>query len=172
MAEAKRAPEEDALPEAFFHAIAYLLPGLNQVAQEIGISIGEWIIMWHLKQAGVPNSRGQTTMLRQELTGLLAKRGFGDANITRLLNSLEDKDLIRRMSLTHSERNQLFGAFEGGYRQAVVLQGAGDKKIQEFKERMTIHFATWRSEQSVMIQKALASASGVGLKFAKWFFKR
>jgi DNA-binding MarR family transcriptional regulator len=171
MAKGKRSAKSGELPEEFFHAIAYLLPGLNQVAQECNISIGEWIIMWHLQQAGVLNDKGERTMLRQVLTDLLAKRGFGDANIVRLLNSLEDKDLIRRVSLTQHEREDLFSGSGIGNRQAVLLQTSGEQKIQEFKQRLAVHFSNWRLEQSVMIQKALDSASGVGKQFADWFFK-
>jgi DNA-binding MarR family transcriptional regulator len=172
MAEQQKDPEKDALPEAFFHAVAYLLPGLNQVAQKCGITIGEWIILWNLQQAGgVLNKAGQPTLPRQDLTELLAKRGFGEANISRLLNSLENKELIRRTSLTHREREILFGASHGGNRQAVVLQASGDKKIQEFKKLLNSVFNSWRSERSVMIQRALESVSGIGLQIAEWFFK-
>lgn len=171
MAQGRGHPQGPVLPEVFFHAVAYLLPGLNQVAQECDISIGQWIIMFHLRQAGVLNEESQPIMLRQDLTDLLAKRGFGDANIVRLLNSLEDKDLVRRVSLTHQEREHLFKASEGGNRQAVILQLSGDKKIEQFKKRLAIYFEAWRSEQSVMLQKALAAAQGAGLQFAEWFSK-
>jgi DNA-binding MarR family transcriptional regulator len=159
------------IPEALLYAIAFLLPGLNQVAQECGISIGEWIIMWHLSKVGVQNSEGQSTMLRQDLTDLLSKRGFGDANVTRLLISLEDKELIRRISLSQRERDELFGAAEGGNRLAVILQASGSKKIDEFKQRLSAQVERWHSEQSIMAQKALDSANGVVLQFTQWFFK-
>jgi DNA-binding MarR family transcriptional regulator len=164
-------PKTDALPEVFFHAIAHLLPGLNQIAQECDITIGQWIIMWQLQQAKVTNEEGQPIMLRQVLTDLLAKRGFGDANIVRLLNGLEDKDLVRRVSLTREERARLFEDSEGGNRQAVILQPSGDKKIEQFKSQLAVHFEGWRSEQSVMLQTALASAKGAGLQIAEWLMK-
>ncbi len=171
MAPRKRHPQGQArLPEIFFHAIANFLPALNQIAQECDISIGQWVILFHLRHAGVLEG-GQATMLRQDLTDLLVKRGFGEANIVRLLNSLEDKDLVRRVSLTHLERERLFKSSQGGNRQAVVLQLSGDTKIDLFKERLTAHFESWRSEQSVMLQKALDAAQGAGLQFAEWFSK-
>jgi|HubBroStandDraft_2_1064218.scaffolds.fasta_scaffold266189_1 DNA-binding MarR family transcriptional regulator len=162
---------ETVLPEALFHAIAYLLPGLNQVAQECEISIGEWIIMWHLRQAGVRNDAGQFVVLRQDLTSLLELRGFGGANVVRLLNSLQDKGLVRRVSLTTEERDQLFMPSDSGNRQSVVLQVTGDQKIEEFKKRLTTHLSTWRSEESVLNKKAVESARGLWLQFAEWFFR-
>lgn len=171
MAGKQKPPQPEAVPEAFFDAIAYLLPALNRVAQQCEISVGEWIIMWHLKQAGTSGEGTRPTMLRPVLTDLLDKRGIGEANITRLLNSLEDKQLIRRVSLTQRERDQLFGASGTGGRQAVVLQPAGDQKIQEFKLQVATQFKNWRSEQSVIIQKALTSVSGTGLQLAEWFFR-
>src|SRR5947208_984781 len=95
------------IPEVFYHAIAFLLPGLNQVAQECAISIGEWIIMWHLMQAGVSNERNEPTILRRTLIDLLSQRGFGDANISRLLSSLEDKGHVLRVSVPMQERDRL-----------------------------------------------------------------
>ena len=107
------------------------------------------------------------------ICGLLATRGLGDANITRLLNSLEEKHLIRRLSLTQRERGQLFGASKGGNRLAVILQATGDKKIQQFKARLALHFGEWRTEQSVMTQKAIKSAAGgLGEKITEWFWGR
>jgi DNA-binding MarR family transcriptional regulator len=170
MVKRQGAPEE-VVPEAFFFGIAYLLPGLNQVAQRCGISIGEWIILFYLKEAGAMNDKSQCTMMRKRLTELLSKRGFGDANISRLLKGLEDKNLIRRMSLPYRELVQLFDASHGGSRQAVVLQATGEKKIQEFKQRLASLIVAWRSEQSLMVRKALESANGVGLLLAEWFFK-
>lgn len=163
--------QEEVVPEVFFFGIAYLLPGLNQVAQKCGISIGEWIILFYLKEAGAMNDKTQRTMLRKRLTELLSTRGFGDANISRLLKGLEDKDFIRRMSLPYRELVQLFGTSHGGSRQAIVLQATGEKKIQEFKQRLASLITTWRSEQSLMVRKALESAHGVGLLLAEWFFK-
>jgi hypothetical protein len=75
------------------------------------------------------------------------------------------------VSLTHQERARLFAAFQGGNRQAVILQPSGGEKINQFKERLTAHFESWRSEQPPMLQKALAAAQGAGLQFAEWFSK-
>ena len=161
---------EEVIPEVFFDAIMFLFPGLNKVAEECGVSIGEWIIMRHIQQAGVKNTEGRPTMLRQSLSDLLSQRGFGDANIVRLLNSLEDKKLIRRASLSHGEREDLFSEAKGGNRQAVILQTMGDRRINEFKEKLTGHFIRWQAERSIIVQRAIASARGFGLDFAKWFF--
>ena len=100
----------EVLPEVFFDAVAHFLPGLNEVAQQCGISIGEWAIIWHFRRAGARNAKRQAIMPRHGLTELLARRGFGDANISRLLTSLENKEFIRRTSLTRREREQLFGS--------------------------------------------------------------
>jgi DNA-binding MarR family transcriptional regulator len=164
-------PTEDPALEAFLYAIPFLLPGLNQVAQECGVSIGEWIILWHLKQIGVANEKGQLTMLRRTLIELLEKRGFGDANISRLLSSLEDKGHLLRGGIPMHERDKLFGDSDRGDKFVVVLQETGEEKLKEFKQHLAEHFRGWRSEQSVIVKKAVASASAIGLQFAEWFFK-
>jgi DNA-binding MarR family transcriptional regulator len=158
---------EAVLPEVFFDAVAHFLPGLNEVAQQCGISIGEWAILWHLRRTGVPNDKKQTIMPRQGLTELLARRGFGDANISRLLSSLENKEFVRRTSLTQGERERFFGASHGGNRQAIVLQPSGELKIGQFQRRLTDIFATWVSKQPIATRAALSSASGIGLQIAK-----
>jgi hypothetical protein len=114
-------------------------------------------------------------MLRQVLTKLLEQRGFGEANLVRLLNNLEDKSLIRRMSLTQQEREQyrkddeFFPDSDAG-RQAVVLQAAGDEKIKAFKRRLAEHFQSWRLEQNPITRRALDSATGIAREFAMWFY--
>jgi len=110
-------------------------------------------------------------MPRQGLTELLARRGFGDANISRLLGSLENKELIRRMSLTPREREQLFGVSHGANRQAIVLQHLGERKIEEFQKRLTGIFEAWVSKQPMTTQTAVLSASGIGLWIAERFAK-
>jgi DNA-binding MarR family transcriptional regulator len=172
MAQRLQSPQGDVIPEVFFDAIAYLLPGLNDVAQRCGISIGEWIILYHLRRAGKRNAGGQPIMARQGLKELLAQRGFGDANISRLLSSLENKEHIRRTSLTYREREQFFGASHAGNRQVVVLQASGDKKIQEFKQLLVGIFKAWLSGQSVMTRRVLASASGIGRHLAERLSRR
>jgi DNA-binding MarR family transcriptional regulator len=163
----KPIPDELILPDVFFDAVAHFLPGLNEVALQCGISIGEWIILWHLRRAGVPNDKKQPTMPRQGLTELLARRGFGDANISRLLNSLENKEFIRRTSLTAKEREQLFGVSLGSNRQVVILQPFGERKIGDFQQRLTDIFASWISKQPMMTRRALLSASGIGQQIAE-----
>ncbi len=159
------------MPDVFFDGLAYLLPALNGVAEECGISIGQWIILWHLFQNGLQNENGETIMLRQDLTDLLVKRGFGEANIVRLLNSLEDKRLVRRLSLSQTERQRFFSSSEGGNRQAVAVHGAGYVKIGQFKEAVSSRFERWRAEQPAMLKSALATAKGAGLQVAALFPK-
>jgi DNA-binding MarR family transcriptional regulator len=163
--------QSNGLPEVAFHAIAHLLPGLNRLAENCSISIGQWIILWKLRNSGVPNQHGEFIMLRQDLTDSLEKEGFGEANIVRLLNGLEDKNLIRRISLTQEEREGLFRTTHGGNRQAVVLQEAGEKRIDAFKAEVTAHFEAWRSEQTVMLQQAVATVRSASLQMAKWLLK-
>ncbi|MGO9012879.1 MAG: hypothetical protein ACLQPN_22515 [Bryobacteraceae bacterium] len=72
--------------------------------------------------------------------------------------------------MTQQERDRLFGGSdEGGQRLAVVLEEAGEKKIEQFKQRLALHVEKWRTEQSIMTQKALKSATGAGLQIAEWF---
>lgn len=167
-----RSQGKDLIPEEFFDGIAYLLPGLNQVAQECDLSIGEWIILWDLQHRGVPNNENKLVMLRKDLTQSLASRGFGEANITRLLNSLADKEHVRRISLTQGERDRLFDPSDRETRLAVVLEPSGGKKIDEFKDRLTHHVAKWRrSQRPFLNQKALTAAATPLLRFAEWFLK-
>jgi len=155
------------LPETVFGAIAFLLPGLNRVAHGCGITIGEWIIMWHLQQDGSLNEEKRPVMLRQDLTDLLAKRGFGDANFVRLLNSLEDKKLVRRVSLTQEEKRQLFKGRDRGGRQAVLLRPSGEEKVGEFKRELAAHFEKWRLELPKIVRKVISSTHEI----SKWLPK-
>ena len=166
MTEGRSSTKDQALPDIFFDAVAFFLPGLNDVAQRCGISIGEWAIMWHLRRAATRNTAGQAIMPRQSLTELLARVGFGDSNISRLLTALENKELIRRVSLTQRERQEFFGPTLPANRQAVILQPSGDRKIDEFQNKLTDIFAAWVSKQSLPTRKIILSASGIGLDLA------
>jgi len=162
----KRIAEDIELPDAFYDALAYFLPGLNAVAQQCGVSIGEWAILRHLRQEGRPNDKKQATMPRQDLAELLARRGFGQANISRLLTSLENKELLRRASLTSHERERLFGTPISGKRLVIILQPFGERKIGEFQQRLNEIFAGWLSKQSMPTRMALLSARGIGQQIA------
>jgi DNA-binding MarR family transcriptional regulator len=155
------------LPETVFSTIAFLLPGLNRVAHGCGITIGEWIIMWYLRQDGILNEEKHAVMLRQDLTDLLAKRGFGAANFVRLLNSLEDKKLVSRVSLSQEDRARLFKGRARDDRRAVLLRPSGEEKIEEFKKELTAHFDKWRLEQPKIVRKALSSTQEI----ANWLPK-
>ena len=154
------------LPDVFFDGLAHLLPKLNQVAEECGISIGQWIILWHLVQKGVKDESGQKIMLRQDITDILEKRGFGQANIVRLLNGLEDKRLVRRFSLSLADRQRFFPSSNGGNRQAVAVDTPGHRKLQDFKVALSAQFEDWRVEQPTLLRTAIAAAKGAGLNVA------
>src|SRR4051812_21098147 len=92
------------LPDELFTVLAHLVPGLNLIAQKCGVSLGDWLFLWYLQTHSVAGGKNGRTMLRKELTTVLLKHGFIDANITRRLDTLVDKELILRPTLSLRER--------------------------------------------------------------------
>jgi DNA-binding MarR family transcriptional regulator len=167
-----RESSSETIPDAFYDAIAYLIPGLNKVAESrCGISLGEWLVLWHLQRAGVQTAHSDCTVLRQELTNLLTYQGFDSGGISRILDSLERKQLVRRLTLTATERREVFGGMDGN-KMAVVLAPAGKKKIHEFKAAVGEHFEQWRSQQPLLIRASLRSVREKAMRFVDWLLER
>lgn len=144
------------LPDELFALLAHLVPGLNLIAQKCDLSLGDWLFLWYLQTHSVLGGKNGRTILRKELTTVLVKHGFIDANITRRLDGLVDKGLILRPILSMRERNELFPNGPGNSRLAVVLLPAGEKKIAKFKELVSRSFQDWRASDSGAAFQALA----------------
>jgi hypothetical protein len=135
------------LPDEFLTAVAFLLPYLNKLAQEeCGITIGAIFVMMHLTISG-KRVDGRYTMLRNDLTNLLGRRGFSDAGASRLLQGLQDSGYIQRTFVSAAVRQEQFEPGERANTQAVILMEGGEQKIDDFKAALRMHFGHWLSNE-------------------------
>src|ERR1700691_1278698 len=115
------ARRESELPDEFLTAIAFLVPYLNKLAQEeCGITVGAIFVMMHLTISG-KRVEGRYTMLRNDLTKLLLRRGFSAAGVSRLLQSIEEKGFVERTFIPTAVRQEVFEPADRANTQAVVL---------------------------------------------------
>lgn len=161
------------LPEEVFHAVAALIPRLIYIAEEeCHVDPIELLVLWNIRHFGRPNADRHNTILRQSLTHVLkTKFRYSDANVSRLLEELQEKGLILRTSLTARERGQLFGD-ENGSKLVVVLKAEGDAKLEDFKERLRGRYDRWASQQPSAVRLACKNFLPIIVRFARWLVAR
>jgi DNA-binding MarR family transcriptional regulator len=169
------------IPDEFFTALAFMVPYANKIARdECGVSVGAIFVMMHLMISGKDLEKKGYTMLRNDLTKLLDRRGFSPAGASRLILELEEKGFVERTFISPAVRQEAFDPADRSYTQAVVLKKEGENKIAEFKAALRAHFGHWlvnearkqeeRSWLALFVRKLLAS--NVAIKLARSLIDR
>jgi|SRR5579863_5571721 len=158
------------IPDEFFTVVSLLVPALNAVAQdECDIDFGSLLVLFNIKLNGRRLERG-LTVLRQDLTSLLLKRGFSEAGITRTVETLQTRHFVERFAITPEVREDLFGP--GGNKLAVAITPAGEEKAEEFKKVLRLHFANWLGRQPlarrIWLKGLLPKAVELAQELIKW----
>jgi phenylpyruvate tautomerase PptA (4-oxalocrotonate tautomerase family) len=111
----------------------YLVQLTAQLHDRLDLRPLDLFILQHISREGKVRD-GLQTILRSNLTAAIT-RSFGehDAWTSVLLNNLEDKGWIVRISLTSSERESLFGEVPGKVRKALSLTHAGEATLDQAK---------------------------------------
>ncbi|HEX3822661.1 MAG TPA: helix-turn-helix domain-containing protein [Candidatus Sulfotelmatobacter sp.] len=162
-------PNSNDLPEEVFHAVAALVPRLIYVAEEeCGVDPIELLVLWHIRHFGKPNSEGQNVVLRHDLTRVLKQNfHYSDANVSKLIEELQEKGFVLRATLSARERGELFGDQDGS-KLMVLLRPLGDAKIEQFKAALRSRFDKWSLDQSSAIRLATRKFLPVVIRFARW----
>jgi hypothetical protein len=147
-----------------------MVPALNAVAQrECDIDFGSLLVLFNIKLNGRRLERG-LTVLRQDLTDLLLKRGFSEAGVTRTVETLHAQRFVERFAITPEVREDLFGP--GGNKLAVAITPAGELKAEEFKKALRAHFASWLGRQPIgrriWLKRLLPKAVELAQELIKW----
>jgi hypothetical protein len=158
------------IPDEFFAVVSLFVPALNAVAQqECDIDFGSLLVLFNIKLKGKRLERG-LTVLRQDLTTLLLKRGFSEAGVTRTVETLQNRHLVERFAITPEVREDLFGP--GGNKLAVAITPAGEGKLEEFKKALRMHFASWLARQPlarrIWLRTLLPQAIELARELIRW----
>lgn len=161
------------LTDDIFHAITAMIPQLIYIAkEECGVDPIELLVLWHIRHFGRRNHENQSTILRHDLTDVLgSKFRYSDTDVSRLIEDLQEKELISRTSLTARQRSELFGATSGG-KLIVVLNGQGEAKLEQFKGCIRGRYDSWIGQQPTPIQIATKAFLPIGAKFAQWLVEQ
>lgn len=143
------------IPEEAFTTLGFMIPALARlIDRECDITLGSWLVLSEVKRRGRSSADGLPVLLRHDLTRLFDERGFTRPAITKILNSLDEKKLVKRRKLAPEERKVMFGSTLGS-RSAVVLTPDGDRKIDEFKTILRSQFDEWYKQQPSVVRGAL-----------------
>jgi DNA-binding MarR family transcriptional regulator len=137
------------LPEAVFHAVATIIQRLVYIVdRECGIAPMDLLTLWFVDYFGKPNEDGESVILRRTLTLMLARKfGMTSGQMNKAIDSLGDKNLVRRTTISREERKRLFGA-EDGPRLVLILTSEGVEKFTLFKASITQRYERWLSSLS------------------------
>lgn len=163
----------DQLPEAVFHAIATTIQRLVFIVEEeCDIKPMDLLALWFVDYFGVLNEKGQSVILRRDLTQMLTlKFRMSDAQISRTLDELQNRGLVERPNLSREHRERLFKSGEGP-KLAVVLTEAGNKKFELFKKSVSIRYDRWLKSLNRPARVALKAILPLTIQTANWIIKR
>ncbi|HXP83375.1 MAG TPA: hypothetical protein VN841_01565 [Bryobacteraceae bacterium] len=162
------------LPEAIFHAIATVIQRLVYIVEkECGIAPIDLLTLWYIDYFGVNDGEGRSIILRRQLTRMLTiKFRISDAQITKMLDDLQDQGLVERTNMDRADRKRIFG-HEDGPRLVVVLTERGSQKFDLFKERMLVRYERWlatlKQPTRTVVRRVILP---IAVQCARWIIAR
>ncbi len=126
--------DKEDIPEELFHALATIIPRLTILVRETcDVTPIELLVLWHIRHFGRVTREDNTVISRTAITEMLqAEFGTTAPNVTKLIQGLQDKKLLDRVTLDSSESLAM-----GSKRRAVViLNQSGKQRVERFKSAL------------------------------------